>query len=258
MSELGFASLLTAFAAGTVSVLSPCVMPLMPAYLSLVSGMSLEEMRHGDAQGRPARARVLVGAGAFILGFSSIFVLLGASASAVGPLLRTWHVEIVGFRVGIAQLGGLLILLMGLHVTGWLRIPWLDRETRFEVARVASPAGAALVGAAFAFGWTPCIGPILGGILTLAASRETVGEGVVLLAVYSLGLGVPFFAAALSLEAFLRAFASMRRHFHKLELFAGSVLVVVGVLVMGNQLSRLYGYFAFLERWVFALEDALL
>ncbi len=258
MADLGIASLLTAFAAGTLSVLSPCVMPLMPAYLSLVSGMSLEEMREGGGPERRSRRPVLIGAGAFILGFSCVFVLLGASASAIGPWLRTWNLEIAGFRVGVAQLAGALIFAMGLHVAGWLRIPWLDREKRFDVAAVASPAGAALVGAAFAFGWTPCIGPILGGILTLAGSRETVGEGVLLLATYSAGLGVPFLAAAFSLEAFLRAFGSLRRHFHKLELFAGGVLILVGFLVFTNQLTRLYGYFAFLERWVVALEEALL
>ncbi len=257
MTELGIASLLTAFAAGMLSVLSPCVMPLMPAYLSLVSGMSLDELRDPEAS-PSSRRRVLIGASAFILGFSVVFVLLGASASAIGPLLRTWHVEVAGARLGVAQLAGGLIFAMGLHVTGWMRIPWLDREQRFDVAAVAGPAGAALVGAAFAFGWTPCIGPILGGILTLAGSRDTVGDGVLLLATYSLGLGVPFFAAAFSLEAFLRAFASVRRHFHRLELASGVVLMGVGLLVMTNQLTRLYGYFAFLERWVVALEETLL
>ena len=209
MAELGIASLVTAFAAGTLSVLSPCVMPLMPADLSLVSGMSLEEMREG-AGSVPSRRPVLIGAAAFVLGFSLVFVLLGASASAVGPWLRTWHLEVGGFRIGVAQLAGALILAMGLHVAGVLR------------------------------------------------SRETVGEGVLLLATYSAGLGVPFLAAAMSLEAFLRAFGSLRRHFQKLELFAGGVLVLVGALVLTNQLTRLYGYFVFLERWVVALEEALL
>ena len=257
MAELGMASLLTAFAAGTLSVFSPCVMPLMPAYLSLVSGMSLDEMRQGVGP-EHSRRPVLIGAGAFVLGFSFIFVLLGASASAIGPWLRTWHLDFGSFKLGISQFAGALILLMGLHVAGWLRLPWLDREKRFEVAAVASPAGAALVGAAFAFGWTPCIGPILGGILTLAGSRETVGEGVLLLATYSAGLGVPFIAAAFSLEAFLRVFSSVRQHFRKLEIFAGCMLIFVGFLVLTNQLTRLYGYFAFLERWVIALEEGLL
>ncbi len=143
-------------------------------------------------------------------------------------------------------------------MAGWLRIPWLDREKRFDVASVASPAGAGLVGAAFAFGWTPCIGPILGGILTLAGSQESVGQGVVLLSIYSLGLGVPFLIAALSLEAFLRAFSKFRRHFQTLEWASGAILVAVGLLVMTNQLTRLNGYFVFLEDWVVALEGALL
>lgn len=256
-TEIGAASLITAFAAGVVSVLSPCVLPLMPAYLSLVSGLSVEEMRGNDERAGQRRA-VLIGAGAFVLGFSAVFVLLGASAAAVGPWLRRLSLDIGPLSIGIAQLAGLLILLMGLHVAGWVRIPALYRDQHFEVAKARGPVGAALIGGAFAFGWTPCVGPILGGILTLAGSRDTVGSGMALLTVYSLGLGIPFMAAAWSFDFFLAAIGRMRRHFRALEIASGSILILVGFLVLTNQLTRLNGYFSFLERIVMQLEDALL
>jgi cytochrome c-type biogenesis protein len=255
--ESGLTSLVTAFAAGLLSVLSPCVLPLMPAYLSLVSGVSVEQMRAPEAGA--LRGRVMGSALGFVVGFSAVFVALGASATLLGRWLRSWRVQLLGLDVGIAQLAGLLIIVMGLHVAGVFRIPWLYRERRMEVrARPTGPIGTALVGAAFAFGWTPCVGPILGGILTLAGGRDTVLQGVWLLSVYSLGLAIPFLLAAWSLDRFLRAFGRLRRHLGKLEIAAGALLVGVGVLVLTDQLTRLNSYFRFLDGFVAQLEGVLL
>lgn len=249
--------MLTAFAAGLLSVLSPCVLPLMPAYLSLVSGVSVEEMRDPEAA-HGLRGRVMRASLAFVLGFSTIFIILGASATLLGRWLRTLRVDAFGFDLGINQLAGVIIIVMGLHVAGALRIPFLYREARFEVgARPTGPLGVALVGAAFAFGWTPCVGPILGGILTLAGGHDTLLQGVLLLSIYSAGLGIPFLLAAWSLERFLGALGRVRNHFHKIELASGILLICVGVLVLTDQLSRLNAYFLFLEEWVVWLEEAL-
>jgi cytochrome c-type biogenesis protein len=248
----------TAWVAGLLSVLSPCVLPLMPAYLSLVSGISVEELRARADEGE-VRRRVMLAAGAFVGGFSVVFVLLGASATLVGRWLRAFEIDLFGLEIGIHQIAGVVIIVMGLHLAGWLRVPWLSGEARFQgPARPTGPVGAGLVGAAFAFGWTPCVGPILGGILTLAGARETVLDGVGLLVVYSLGLGLPFLLAAWSLERFLGAMRGLRRHLHALEVAAGVLLVVVGLLVVTNQLTRLNGYFQFLEEVVMRLEESLL
>jgi cytochrome c-type biogenesis protein len=255
---LSLASFGAAFGAGVVSVLSPCVMPLMPAYLSLISGLSVEELREGE--GRPdLRRRVLLGCAGFVAGFSTVFVLLGASATAVGRVLQTWRVEILGLEVSAVQLAGLVIVAMGLHLLGWLRIPFLYRDTRFHhAAAPRSFVGTYLVGAAFAFGWSPCVGPILGGILTIAGSRDTVYQGMGLLAVYSLGLGLPFFLAGWSIEAFLRAFARLKRHFRRIEMASGALLVALGVLVATGRLSALNEYFVFLNHVVERAESWLL
>ena len=245
-----------AFASGWISVLSPCVMPLMPAYLSLISGLSVEELSEGRAE-EGLRRRVLLGCAGFVAGFSTVFIALGASATALGRVLRTFQVDVFGLSISAMQVAGLVIVLMGLHLIGWLPIQALYRDTRFHNASPRGPLGTYLVGAAFAFGWSPCIGPILGGILTLAGSQETVGEGMALLAIYSLGLGIPFFLAGWSIEWFFESLARIKHHFRKVEIASGGLLVVLGGLVMSNQLTILNEYFSFLnavvewmEAWV--------
>lgn len=251
-------SLLTAFAAGLLSVLSPCVLPLLPAYLSLVSGISVEELRSQGSE-VAVRRRVMLASLSFVFGFSLIFVLLGASATLLGRVMRSFRLELFGVEIGVAQIAGVLIILMGLHLTGLIQIPLLYREKRFEgPTRPTSLFGAGLVGAAFAFGWTPCVGPILGGILTLAGARDTVLEGMGLLTVYSAGLAVPFLLTAWSVERFLGALRRLRDHFRTIELVSGALLVVVGVLVLTDQLTRMNQYFSFLEEIVVKLEEALL
>jgi len=203
-------TLLAAFGAGLLSFVSPCVLPLIPGYLSYISGLSLDEMRGGSgtAVATTSRAQVLLASLAFILGFSLVFIALGASASMIGQFLMA-RLRLMG------RIAGVIIILFGLHTMGVFRIGWLDRQARMsERARPTGLVGAMLVGIAFAFGWTPCIGPILAGILTVAAAQATVGHGVQLLAAYSLGLGVPFFATALTINRFFDAFAHIRRHYH--------------------------------------------
>ncbi len=247
-----------AFAGGLLSFLSPCVMPLMPAYLSLISGLSVEEIQEAGDTG--LRRRVMMACVAFIAGFSTVFIALGASATAVGRLLRTWSLTLpLDVEIRVTHLAGLVIIVMGLHIAGLIPIHMLYRDARIPLKRQGrSIVGCFAVGAAFAFGWSPCVGPILSGILTIAAGRETVLEGVGLLAVYSAGLAVPFLLTGWSIEAFFRLFQRVKHHFRKLELASGTLLVVVGVLVMTGQFTRFNSYFVFLNRIVTSLEQTLL
>jgi cytochrome c-type biogenesis protein len=223
-------TLLAAFGAGLLSFISPCVLPLIPGYLSYISGLSLDEMRGGAASAQSRRG-VLLSSLAFILGFSLVFIALGASASVIGKFLMA-RLTLLG------RIAGVIIILFGLHTMGVLRIGWLYQEKRMQTSqRPTGLVGAMLVGIAFAFGWTPCIGPILAGILAIAAAQNTVGEGVKLLAVYSLGLGVPFFATALAINRFFGALAKIRRHYHAIEMTSGALLVAIGVLIFTNRFT---------------------
>jgi cytochrome c-type biogenesis protein len=233
-------TLLAAFGAGLLSFISPCVLPLIPGYLSYISGLSLDEMRGvgttSVAAGVPVgdtRRRIVLSSLAFILGFSIVFVALGASASVVGQFLMS--------RLTLlSRIAGAIIIIFGLHTMGILRIEWLYQERRVQTSkRPAGFVGAVLVGIAFAFGWTPCIGPILAGILAVAATQDTVGSGVRLLSAYSLGLAVPFFATALAINRFFAAFARIRHHYHKVELASGVLLVTIGVLIFTNRFTIL-------------------
>jgi cytochrome c-type biogenesis protein len=255
------AASLTALAAGLLSFLSPCVLPLMPAYLSYVSGLSLDELKERGEEERGASFLdpAMIGSLGFIAGFSLVFIAIGASASAIGHVITAFRFEVLGIVITPAQIAGAVILLFGLHLLGLLRLPFLYRERRFSPQTGAGGAlRAMLLGGAFAFGWTPCIGPVLAGILTLAAAQETLLRGVALLALYSLGLGIPFLLTALSLDRFYHFYARARRHFRMVELVSGGLLVAVGALVMSNQLVTLNGYFSFLEGLVVGLEEMLL
>lgn len=227
-------TLLAAFGAGLLSFVSPCVLPLIPGYLSYISGLSLDEMRGAGTVAVPThavRSQVMLSSLAFILGFSLVFITLGASASAIGQLLMS-RLSILG------RIAGVIIILFGLHTMGLLRIEWLYQEKRVQTTRrPVGFFGAMLVGIAFAFGWTPCIGPILAGILAIAAAQNTIGHGVRLLAAYSLGLAVPFFATALAINRFFSAFARIRKHYHVIELASGALLVAIGVLIFTNQFT---------------------
>ena len=234
-------TLLAAFGAGLLSFISPCVLPLIPGYLSYISGLSLDEMRGTVPAGGGAavavvapphvRRRVLLASLAFILGFSIVFVALGASATLIGQFL-------VNRLTLFSRIAGAIIIIFGLHTMGVLRIEWLYQEKRVHTTgKPVGFIGAMLVGIAFAFGWTPCIGPILAGILALAATQDTAGSGVQLLAVYSAGLAVPFFGAALAINKFFAALSRIRKHYHTIELVSGALLVIIGVLIFTNKFT---------------------
>lgn len=223
-------SYLTAAGAGALSFLSPCVLPLVPPYLCYMAGVSVEDFRNSklavDPADRILRFSLIIAALSFVLGFTTVFVALGAGASTIGAFLRMWQQE-------IAIVAGIVIILMGLNFLGVLRLSFLAREARFQARNApASPLGAYVMGLAFAFGWTPCIGPVLGPILTLAGGSSTVGEGAALLAVYSLGLGVPFLIAALFSGAFMRFLARFRVHLGKVEKAMGILLILAGLLFL--------------------------
>jgi cytochrome c-type biogenesis protein len=214
-------SILAALLAGMLSFLSPCVLPLVPPYLVYLTGASLE--RRADAQAGPrVRRETIAAALLFVLGFSTVFVALGASASAIGALLRAYSNE-------LSILAGVAIIVMGLHFLGLTPIAWLMREKRLEVGKPVGLWGAYLMGLAFALGWTPCIGPILAAILAIAASESTVAKGAGMLAVYSLGLGVPFIVAALAVEPFAAFLVRFRAHLGLVEKAMGGLLVLTGI-----------------------------
>ncbi|MBW2267536.1 MAG: cytochrome c biogenesis protein CcdA [Deltaproteobacteria bacterium] len=256
MAEMGSQAFL-AFAAGLLSVLSPCVLPLMPAYLSLISGITVEELQEHEDDGT-LRARVMRACGGFVLGFSLVFVLLGVGAVSFGRVVRGFHVDVFGVEVGFTQVMGCIVILLGLHLAGLTPIRVLYRDTRpqFNLNHYGFPA-ACLVGAAFALGWSPCIGPILASILSLAAVKESALEGAALLTLYSAGLAVPFLLAGWSIEAFFAGFARIKQHFRKLEIGSGIILVGVGMLLLTDRLSWLNSRFSFMNEWVNAVEKTL-
>lgn len=229
MLEIAGVGLLWAFLAGAVSFLSPCVLPLVPGYVSYVAGRSLDDLVEPGFSA--ARMAVLGLSGSFVLGFSLVFVALGASATALGQLLQSYR--------GQADLiAGSIVVLFGLQLAGILRLPGLAREWRFTTGRLSSgPLGSLLLGAAFAFGWTPCIGPILGSILTLGATTAAVGEGVVLLSVYSLGLAVPFLLVAAFTGTFMRRLTALRRIGRRLQTVSGMALVAIGLAMASGFLT---------------------
>jgi cytochrome c-type biogenesis protein len=233
-------SYLSALGAGALSFLSPCVLPLVPPYLCYMAGVSVDEFRNpgasGGAAGVASRRAVMSASLFFTLGFATVFVALGASATSLGMLLRT-HLDL------LAQIGGAIIVVMGLNFLGLIRIPLLSREARFQGGgQPATLTGAYVMGLAFAFGWTPCIGPILGAILAVAASQQTVGQGASLLGVYSLGLAVPFWLAAAFSGAFMAFLSRFRRHLGLMEKIIGALLVVTG-------LAFIFGYVSDISIW---------
>jgi cytochrome c-type biogenesis protein len=219
-----------ALAAGMLSFLSPCVLPLVPPYLIYLTGTSLE--RFADAETEPqVKRETIFAALLFVLGFTTVFVALGASASAVGAVLRAYSSE-------LAIVAGVAIIIMGLHFLGLTPIGLLMRQKRVEVAKPVGLWGAYLMGLAFALGWTPCIGPILAAILAVAASAETVAKGAGLLAVYSLGLGIPFIAAAFAVEPFAAFLVRFRAHLGLVEKAMGSLLVLTGIAFLTGAVTQ--------------------
>jgi cytochrome c-type biogenesis protein len=237
-------SVLLAFVAGVLSFLSPCVLPLVPPYLCYLAGTTLDEMAASESTARPARWRVLLTAALFVLGFSTVFITLGATASFLGQLIFQTRVGFFGLVTPsiplltvLGWVAGVAIIVMGLHFLGLFRIALLYREARFQTTGGASSWGAFVMGLAFAFGWTPCIGPILAAILAVAASEQTVTRGIGLLAIYSAGLGVPFLVSALAIGPFLAASKRFRRHLPMVEKAMGVLLIVTGVLFLTGAIT---------------------
>ena len=229
-------SLLAAFGAGVFSFISPCVLPLIPAYISFVSGVSIDSLQQEDEERHGQTTKVFISTLVFVLGFSAVFIMLGAGAGVIGKLLFM-------YRVWFNRVAGSMIIILGLHMTGLFRIGFLEYEKRIHVRE--NPLGVLgifLIGAAFAFGWTPCIGPILAAILALAAQQGTAASGMFMLAVYSAGLGLPFILTGLAINKFFGVYRRMRRYLGIIEKVAGVFLIVVGGLIFFDMFSILSGY----------------
>lgn len=227
-------SVFGAFLAGLLSFLSPCVLPLIPSYLTFISGVTIADLK-GEGVDSPPRLRIVLHSLVFIAGFTTIFVLLGVSASLIGTSLQPY--------MGIVRkVGGILVVIFGIHVTGLVPIHLLFGERRLQIRnKPAGFIGTYFVGIAFAAGWTPCIGPILASILMLAATEETVARGFWLLLVYSLGLGVPFLATSVAIHSFFRFFDRFKRFFRVFEIVTGLFLVIVGIMIYFNWFRVLAG-----------------
>ncbi|MBW1999685.1 MAG: cytochrome c biogenesis protein CcdA [Deltaproteobacteria bacterium] len=239
-------SIYMAFAAGLVSFLSPCVLPLVPGYISFISGVSLEEAGTGkDENPFFSRRNLYIFSNSlfFVLGFSAVFISMGASASLMGSFVSS--------KISLlSKLAGLVVIFFGIFKLGLIRNLALYKEIRFNVRdKKYGLLGAFMIGAAFAFGWTPCIGPILGSILAYASTLERANQGMVLLSIYSLGLGLPFLLMGLGVNWVLGFFDRIKRHLRLIEIVSGIILIILGVLIFTNKLLLIPGYLAFLNRF---------
>jgi len=239
MESTSHVSLLIAFMAGVFSFISPCVLPLIPSYLTYITGISFDELV--DNRSQSVRRRTLFHSLFFILGFTLVFVALGASATYVGAFFQE-------NQVIIRRVGGVIVILLGIHITGVIKLNLLEREKRFEFTdKPIGYLGSVLVGIAFAAGWTPCIGPILASILLYASTSDNVGGGIILLVAYSLGLGVPFLISALAFNSFLTYFSKFNRYMRLVSIISGIFLIVIGFLLVFDYLSVLSQY---LNMWL--------
>jgi cytochrome c-type biogenesis protein len=239
-------SIYMAFAAGLISFVSPCVLPLVPGYISFVSGVAfaeIKEKKHPPSFLSKEKRIVLINSLFFVTGFSLVFTLLGASATWIGAFLSS-KIPIM------SKIGGTIIILFGVYKIGLFRPQIFYREARFNVRRRKfGYAGAMIIGAAFAFGWTPCIGPILGVILTYAGTLENVNQGMFLLLVYSLGLGVPFLLTTLGINQFWRFFRRVHKYLGLLEVASGVIMIVLGIMIYSNRLILIQGWLPFLNQF---------
>lgn len=229
-----------AFFAGLVSFLSPCVLPLVPGYVSLISGVGVEELKSHESQ---LLRKMMLNSISFIVGFSVVFITLGAISTEVGQLLAR-------YKSTLAEVAGVVIILFGLHLTGIFRINALYADKRLHSVKGGSSVGGAFViGFAFAFGWTPCVGPILAVILGFAAAQDSVLKGIILLAIYSLGLAVPFLITSFALERFLKFYGRFKSFMHTLEVASGALLIALGVLLVFGRFTLISNYLSFLNRF---------
>src|ERR1700721_4081948 len=230
------------FVAGLISFLSPCVLPLVPGYVSLISGVGVEQLKLQDGDGQLFR-KVMLNSIAFIIGFSIVFITLGAISTEVGQVLAQ-------YKSLLARIAGAVIIIFGLHLTGIFQIKALLADTRLHGLKGSPSAwGAFVIGFAFAFGWPPCVGPILAVVLGFAATQDTVWKGIFLLAIYSAGLAVPFLITSLLMERFLKFYNRFKFHMHALEVASGGLMIVLGILLVMGRFSLISGYFSFLNRF---------
>ena len=243
---MGDVSLYMAFAAGLISFISPCVLPLVPGYISFVSGVSIGQTAGGKDNGtfqRKEKTLVLLNSIFFVMGFTVIFILLGASATWIGAFI-TSKMSI------LTKIAGLVIIFFGVFKLGLIRSFFFYKEAKLHVKdRRFGLAGASLVGASFAFGWTPCIGPILGVILTYAGTLESVNQGIVLLFIYSMGLGIPFLLTTLGINQFYRFFDQIKKHLGLIDKIGGLIMIILGLLIFFNKLILIPGYLSFLNQF---------
>jgi cytochrome c-type biogenesis protein len=231
---------IAAFVAGLISFLSPCVLPLVPGYVSLISGVGVEELK--SQEGHLFR-KVMLNSAAFIIGFSVVFITLGAISTEVGQLFAR-------YKPVLAQVAGVVIIIFGLHLTGIFQIKALLADTRLHQLKGGSTAwGAFAIGFAFAFGWTPCVGPILSVVLGFAAAQDTLIKGVLLLAIYSAGLAVPFLVTSLGIQRFLKFYNRFKFHMHAVEVASGGLLIALGVLLVLGRFTMISNWFSFLNRF---------
>jgi len=231
---------IAAFFAGLISFLSPCVLPLVPGYVSMISGAGVDELKL--AQGQLMR-RVMVNSVGFILGFSIVFITLGAISTGIGQIAAQ-------YKHTLSIVAGVVVIIFGLHLTGIFQIKWLLQDTRLHsVKGNSTPIGAFVIGFAFAFGWTPCLGPILSAILLIASQEDKVGQGILLLAVYSLGLAVPFLLTSLLMERFLKFYSRFRSHMHALEVASGGLMIALGILLVIGRFTLISSWLSFLNRF---------
>jgi cytochrome c-type biogenesis protein len=231
---------IAAFVAGLISFLSPCVLPLVPGYVSLISGVGVEELK---AQNASIFRKVMMNSISFILGFSIVFITLGALSTEVGQILAR-------YKSTLAEVAGVVIILFGLHLTGIFRIKALYTDARLHQVKGGSTVwGAFVIGFAFAFGWTPCVGPILAVILGFASAQNSVTKGIFLLAIYSLGLAVPFLLTSLGIERFLKFYGRFRSHMHAVEVASGVLLIALGALLVFGRFTIISNHLSFLNRF---------
>ena len=231
---------LAVFVAGLISFLSPCVLPLVPGYVSLISGVGVEQLKLKEGE---LFRKVMLNSAAFILGFSIVFITLGAISTEFGQVLAQ-------YKSLLARIAGVVIILFGLHLTGIFQIKALLADTRLHSLKGGSSAwGAFVIGFAFAFGWTPCVGPILAVVLGFAAAQDTVWKGIFLLAIYSAGLAVPFLLTSLGIERFLKFYNRFKFHMHALEVASGVLLIGLGILLVMGRFALISGYFSFLNKF---------
>ncbi len=228
-------SIFAAFSAGIISFVSPCVLPLIPAYISFISGVSIDTLKNESGERKNVKIVILTSV-VFILGFSIVFISMGASATFIGNFLLEKSLILM-------KIAGAIIIIFGLHFIGVFKIKYLNYEKRINIqSSKLGLFGVFLAGIAFAFGWTPCIGPILAGILTLAATKNSVHEGVLLLSAYSLGLGIPFFITGIATNTFFSLFAKIKRYFKIVEIIGGVFLIIIGFMIMFDYFSIISGY----------------